>query len=65
MLSQCIYPAIERSGGHLDKAIQANARSLAELLRASSTVIRETTKAGKLGVDSAVYDPATGRVCLV
>jgi carbonic anhydrase len=65
VLYQRIYPAIEKSGGNLDKAIQANARIQAELLRASSTVIRETTKAGKLRVESAVYDLATGKVSLI
>jgi len=65
VLYQRIYPAIEKSGGNIDKAIQANARIQAELLRASSTVIRETTKAGKLRVESAVYDLATGKVGLV
>ena len=65
VLYQRIHPAIEKSGGNLDKAIQANAKIQAELLRASSTVIRETTKAGKLRVESAVYDLATGKVGLV
>ena len=65
VLYQRIYPAIEKSGGNIDKAIQANARIQAELLRASSTVIRETIKAGKLRVESAVYDLATGKVGLV
>lgn len=65
VLYQRIYPAIEKSGGNIDKAIQANARNQAELLRASSTVIRETTRAGKLRVESAVYDLATGKVSLI
>jgi carbonic anhydrase len=65
VLYQRIHPAIEKSGGNIDKAIQINARIQAELLRASSTVIRETTKAGKLRVESAVYDLATGKVGLV
>ena len=65
VLYQRIYPAIEKSGGIIEKAIQANARNQAELLRASSTVIRETTKAGKLKVESAVYDLATGKVSLI
>lgn len=65
VLYQRIYPAIEKSGGNIDKAIQANAKIQAELLRASSTVIRETTKAGRLRVESAVYDLATGKVSLV
>jgi len=65
VLYQRIYPAIEKSGGNLDKAIQTNARIQAELLRASSTVIREATKAGKLRVESAVYDLTTGKVSVV
>lgn len=65
VLYQRIYPAIEKSGGNIDKAIQANARNQAELLRASSTVIRETTRAGKLRVESAVYDLTTGKVSLI
>ena len=65
VLYQRIYPAIEKSGGNIDKAIQTNARNQAELLRASSTVIRETTRAGKLRVESAVYDLATGKVSLI
>jgi carbonic anhydrase len=65
VLYQRIHPAIEKSGGNIDKAIQANARIQAELLRASSTVIRESTKAGKLRVESAVYDLATGKVGLI
>ena len=65
VLYQRIHPAIEKSGGDIDKAIQANARIQAELLRASSTVIREATKVGQLRVDSAVYDLATGKVSLV
>lgn len=65
VLYQRIYPAIEKSGGNIDKAIQANAKIQAELLRASSTVIRETIKTGRLKVESAVYDLATGKVGLV
>ena len=65
VLCQRIHSAIEKSGDNIDKAIRINARIQAELLRASSTVIRETTKAGKLRVESAVYDLATGKVGLV
>ncbi|MDH4301029.1 MAG: carbonic anhydrase [Nitrospira sp.] len=65
VLYQRIYPAIEKSGGNIDKAIQANARIQAELLRASSTVIREATKVGQLRVESAVYNLATGKVGLI
>jgi carbonic anhydrase len=65
VLYQRIHSAIEKSGGNIDKAIQINAKIQAELLRASSTVIRESTKAGKLRVESAVYDLATGKVGLI
>ena len=54
--------AVDQSGGKLDRAIEANASIQAELLRTSSTVIGEAVKAGKLKVESAVYDLATGNV---
>jgi carbonic anhydrase len=63
-----LYPhlreAVEQSGGSLDKAIETNARIQAELLRTSSTVIRDAVKAGKLKVKAGVYDLATGNVAL-
>ncbi|MGB7438296.1 MAG: carbonic anhydrase [Candidatus Acidiferrum sp.] len=63
-----LYPhlrqAVEESGGSLDKAIESNARIQAELLRSSSTVIREAVKGGKLKVQAGVYDLATGKVTL-
>ena len=63
-----LYPhlrqAVERSEGNVATAIQANAKIQAELLRTSSTVIRDAVKAGKLRVESAVYDLATGKVTL-
>jgi len=63
-----LYPhlraAVEQSAGDLDKAIEANAKIQAELLRTSSTVIREAVKAGKLKVEAGVYDLATGKVAL-
>jgi carbonic anhydrase len=63
-----LYPhlrqAVEQSGGNVATAIQANAKIQAELLRTSSTVIRDAVKAGKLRVESAVYDLATGKVTL-
>jgi carbonic anhydrase len=63
-----LYPplrqAVERSGGNLDKAIEANAKIQADLLRTSSTVIRDAVKAAKLKVEAGVYDLATGRVAL-
>jgi carbonic anhydrase len=63
-LYQHLQPAVEQSGGHVDKAIEANARFQADLLRTSSTVIREAAKAGKLKIDAGVYDLATGKVSL-
>jgi len=63
-----LYPhlrqAVEQSGGSFDKAIEANAKIQAELLRTSSTVIRDAVKAGKLKVEAGVYDLATGKVTL-
>jgi carbonic anhydrase len=63
-LYQHLRPAVEQSGGNIDKAIEANARLQAELLRISSTVIRDAFKAGKLKVEAGVYDLATGKVTL-
>lgn len=61
-----LYPhlrrAVEQSGGNLDKAIEANAKIQADLLRTSSPVIREAVKAGKLKVEAGVYDLGTGAV---
>jgi len=63
-----LYPhlrqAVEQSGGNFDKAIQANTKIQAELLRTSSTVIRDAVKASKLKVEAAVYDLASGKVTL-
>jgi carbonic anhydrase len=55
---------VEQSGGDLDKAIEANAKVQAELLRTSSTVIRDAVKAGSLRVEAGVYDLATGKVTM-
>jgi carbonic anhydrase len=61
-----LYPhlrqAVEQSGGNFDKAIEGNAKIQAELLRTSSTVIRDAVKAAKLNVQAGVYDIATGKV---
>jgi carbonic anhydrase len=63
-----LYPhlrqAVEQSGGSFDKAIEGNTKIQAELLRTSSTVIRDAVKAAKLNVEAGVYDLATGRVTL-
>jgi carbonic anhydrase len=63
-LYQHLRPAVEQSGGNIDKAIEGNARLQAELLRTSSPVIRDAFKAGKLKVEARVYDLATGKVTL-
>lgn len=61
-----LYPhlrqAVEQSGGNFDKAIEANAKIQAELLRTSSTVIRDAVKASTLKVEAGVYDLASGKV---
>lgn len=57
-----LRPAVDRSGGNLDKAIETNAKVQAELLRTSSTVIRDAYRSSKIKVESGVYDLATGKV---
>jgi carbonic anhydrase len=59
-----LRPAVEQSSGNVDKAIETNAKLQAELLRTSSTVIRDATKAGTVKVTAGVYDLATGKVTL-
>ena len=59
-----LRPAVEQSGGDFNKAIAANAKIQAGLLRTSSPVLRDAIKAGKLRVESGVYDLATGKVSL-
>ncbi len=63
-----LYPPLRRgvelAGGDFPKAIAANSRVQADVLRTSSTVIRDAIKAGKVQVISGVYDLATGRVTL-
>jgi carbonic anhydrase len=64
-----LYPplrqAVEKSGGDVGKAIAVNAQIQAELLRTSSTVMSQAVKDGKLKIESAVYDLATGKVTVV
>jgi hypothetical protein len=48
VLYKHLRPAVEKSGGNLDKAIGLNAEHQAELLRTSSTVVKEALKGGKL-----------------
>jgi len=59
-----LHRAVEESGGDVDKAIEANTKIQAQLLRASSPVIRDAIKGGTLKVVSGVYDLATGKVSL-
>lgn len=63
-----LYPhlrkAVEQSNGDVEKAIEHNTKIQAELLRTSSTVIRDAVKAGKLKVAAGVYELTTGRVTL-
>jgi carbonic anhydrase len=63
-LYQHLMPAVEQSGGDAAKAVEANARIQANLLRTSSTVIRDALKANKLRVVSGVYDLESGKVTL-
>lgn len=59
-----LRPAVALSAGNVDKAIEANTRLQAELLRTSSTVIRDAANAGTVKVAAGVYDLATGKVVL-
>ena len=63
-LYQYIQPSVEHAGGDVGKAIANNAQFQANLLRTSSTVIRDALKAAKVRVKSGVYDLATGKVTL-
>jgi carbonic anhydrase len=63
-LYQYIQSSVERSGGDFGKAISINAQFQANLLRTSSTVVRDALKAAKVRVESGVYDLATGKVTL-
>src|SRR5262247_2432616 len=63
-LYQYLQSAVEHSGGDFGKAISNNAKFQANLLRTSSTVVRDALKATKIRVESGVYDLATGKVTL-
>lgn len=64
-----LYPplrrAVEQSDGSLAKAIEANSKVQAELLRTSSTVIRDAVESSTVTVASGIYHLATGEVSLV
>jgi carbonic anhydrase len=63
-----LYPplrrAAEEAGGDFAKAIAINSRVQADLLRTSSTVIREAIAKAKATVISGVYDLGSGQVTL-
>jgi len=63
-LYQHLKPAVDQSGGDMEKAIAANAKYQADLLRAYSPVMKDAIKAGKLAIQSGVYTLATGKVVL-
>ena len=61
-LYQHLQPAVKQADGNVDKATSINAALQADLLRTSSTVIRDAAKAGNLKVESGVYDLSTGKI---
>jgi len=65
---RALYPslrqAVVQSAGSLDRAIEANAQIQAELLRTSSTVIRDAVKGGTLKVEAGVYNLASGKITM-
>jgi len=63
-LYQHLQSSVELSGGDVAKAISINAKLQANLMRTSSTVVRDAVKAAKFRVESGVYDLATGKVTL-
>jgi carbonic anhydrase len=64
VLYKHLRTSVEQSDGSLEKAIELNADHQAELLRTSSTVIRDALQAAKIRVDSGVYDLASGKIAL-
>jgi carbonic anhydrase len=60
-----IQPAVDRSGGDIEKAVKENAKIQAGLLSEASTVLSGLVKEGKLKIVAGYYDLATGRVSLL
>jgi carbonic anhydrase len=60
-----IRPAVEKSGGNLEKAVKENARMQADLLGENSPVLSGLVNEGKLKIVAGYYDLATGRVSLL
>lgn len=60
-----IQPAVERSGGDIEKAVKENAKMQAELAAKSSPLLAGLVKEGKLKIVAGFYDLASGRVSLL
>ena len=60
-----IQPAVDMSGGDLEKAVKENAKLQARLLAESSTVLSGLVKEGNLKIVAGYYDLGTGRVSLL
>jgi carbonic anhydrase len=60
-----IQPAVDASGGNLEKAVKENARMQADLLAKSSRVLSGLVQVGKLKILAGYYDLATGTVKLL
>ena len=63
-LYRSLRQGVEQSGGDFTRAIGANAKVQADLLRTTSTVIRDALQAKTVTVSSGVYNLATGVVAL-
>jgi carbonic anhydrase len=63
-LYPALRPAVELGAGSVAKGVEANARAQAQLLRTSSTVVREAAQKHTLVVAAGVYDLASGKVTL-
>ena len=64
-LYAAIRPAVDQSGGDLDKAIRTNAKIHAALLRRASPVISGLVKDKKMAVLAAYYDLESGKVAII
>ena len=64
LYQQSPKPAVDQSGGDLEKGIAGNAKYQADLLRAYSPVMKDAIKAGKLTIQSGSLTLATGKVVL-
>ena len=65
-LAEAIHPAVEQARGQegdlLDNAVRANAKMVAEQVKASEPILAHLVKAGKLKVVAARYDLDSGKV---